>query len=111
MRIRPTLLLAYLLLMAHAAMSQKLISGTISDDRHTALVGVNIQVKGTDIGTISDLDGNYQLAIPGDFETLIYSYIGYATVEEVVGNREVINVLMTEETSFLNEIVRDSVPH
>lgn len=67
--------------------------------------GVNVVVKGTQTGTITDISGNFSLEIPSDNVTLVFSYIGYTQEEVVVGNRSVINVAMAESVEALQEVV------
>lgn len=68
------------------------------------LPGVNIQVKGQRLGTTTNFDGEYTLqAKQGD--TLVFSFVGFKAVTKVVGSQKVINVLMEEETSMLEEVV------
>ena len=79
------------------------VSGTVSSDGEP-LVGVNILVKGADAGTISDLDGNYSVTVPGD-AILVFSYTGFATQEVPVNGQSLLNVTMTTDASVLDEIV------
>jgi len=80
------------------------ITGKVIDESGESLIGVNILVKGTDTGTVTDFDGNYEVnARTGS--TLIFSYIGYADQEMVVGNSNTINVTMASGASVLDEIV------
>lgn len=69
------------------------------------LIGVNVLVKGTTIGVVTDLDGNYTLLVPEGATTLVFSYIGYRSVEELIGNRAEINVVMQEDSQNLEEII------
>jgi len=80
------------------------ISGKVVDDTGESLIGVNILVQGTDIGTVTDFDGNYELNASAG-STLIFSYIGYADQEVVVDNRDIINITMATGASVLDEIV------
>lgn len=68
------------------------------------LPGVNILVKGTSNGTVSDFDGNYTLKVDAK-ATLVYSYLGFQTKEEPVNGRNQINVTLTEDTESLEEVV------
>ncbi len=84
---------------------QRKVSGTISDDKNEALVGVNITVKGTLSGTISDKNGKYSITLVNDQSTLVYSYIGYLGQEITVENRSVIDIIMLVDEETLNEVV------
>ena len=91
------------LLATTALFAQNKVKGTVSDDLGPA-IGVSVVEKGTSNGVITDLDGNYEITVkPG--ATLVFSSIGYATQEIVVGSQSVINVLLKEDTQFLDEVV------
>jgi len=81
------------------------IRGVVSDVSGASLPGVNIVVKGTFQGVVSDLNGNYQINVPGNDAVLVFSYIGYTTTEVAVGNRREINVTLEEEEKEIEEIV------
>ena len=79
------------------------VSGTVSGELGTPLPSVNIQVKGTNIGTSTDFDGNYQISASLN-DVLIFSYLGYKTKEAtVVGSS--LNITLEEDASQLEEIV------
>jgi TonB-linked SusC/RagA family outer membrane protein len=69
------------------------------------LPGVNIVEKGTTNGTVSDIDGNYTLEVPGSESVLVFSSVGFMTEEIVVGNRATIDLAMNADVQALNEIV------
>ncbi|MFT7587830.1 MAG: TonB-linked SusC/RagA family outer membrane protein [Limisphaerales bacterium] len=81
------------------------ISGTVKDEGGESLPGVSISVKGTAIGTSTDLDGKYSLEIPGSDATVVYSYIGYESREESVSGSAIVNMAMAESISKLDEVV------
>lgn len=83
---------------------EKKITGVVSDQDGIPLPGVNIIEKDTSNGTQSDFDGNYTLDI-GVGKTIIFSSLGYKTIEQIVGASSVINITMTEEASALEEIL------
>lgn len=66
---------------------------------------MNIRIKGTGDGTISDLNGQYFLEVPNKQAILEFSYVGYETQEIVVGNQININVNLKEESNSLDEVV------
>ena len=91
------------LLATTALFAQTKVRGTVSDEMGPA-IGVSVMEKGTNNGVITDLDGNYEITVkPG--ATLVFSSIGYAAQEIVVGNQSVINVLLKEDAEFLDEVV------
>ena len=97
-----TLLLAFVVHLTYA--QDKTISGTVSDESGMPLPGVNIIVKGTTNGTQTDFDGNYSITAANG-STLTFTYVGYKTVEQVVGASNTINVTMAEDVAQLEEVV------
>ena len=83
------------------------ISGKITDENNSLIVGVNISLKGTNIGSTSDAQGNYKLEIldTQPNATLVFSYIGYTTKEVAVRNQSVVNVTLVDDTKELSEVV------
>ena len=84
---------------------EKSLSGQIVGDDGSGLPGVNVVVKGTTTGTITDFDGNYRLSVPSDASTLVFTYIGYATQEVEIGARSVIDVTLSVDVTELQEVV------
>ena len=98
------LLLAMGLFSAQAVAQNRTITGTItSAEDGEALIGVNVLVKGTSTGTITDFDGKYSIEVP-EKSTLNFSYVGYATQEVEVGMQSVIDVVLAKG-ELLDEIV------
>ncbi|MDN5202167.1 TonB-dependent receptor [Fulvivirgaceae bacterium BMA10] len=83
----------------------KEISGKVTDEEGNGLPGVNVLVKGTDVGVITDVEGNYKLNAPEDATILIFSYVGYVTEEVEIGSRAVINFRLTPDIETLSEVV------
>jgi len=82
------------------------ITGTVLDaSTGDPLPGVNIVVLGTTTGTTTDVAGRYQLEVPGPEAILVFSFVGYEQVQEVVGTRTVINVRLQPTVEVLGEIV------
>lgn len=86
------------------AQAQKMVKGKVTDGTGEPLIGVNVAVVGQTGGTITDIDGNYSIGVPGGAK-LKFSYIGYADQEVVVGNQSVLNVVLKESTEVLDEVV------
>ena len=80
------------------------VTGSVIDEERQPLIGVNVLIKGTSIGTITDLDGNYRLDVPDQNDILVFSYTGYTPVEEPVNGRAVIEVTLSEGIG-LEEVV------
>src|SRR5690606_29412025 len=69
------------------------------------LIGVNIQIKGTATGTITDFDGTYTLENVDENEILVFSYIGFQSQEVAVEGRSVIDVVLLPDAQLLDEVV------
>ena len=87
-----------------AQSSQKTVTGKIVDQSGEPLIGVSVAIKGGATGTITNFEGNYSLSAPEN-SVLVISYIGFQTQEVGVGSRNVVNVVLLEETSLLDEVV------
>ncbi len=83
-----------------------LIRGTVtSQEDGMTLPGVNVLLKGTGQGTVTDVDGNYTIAVPSQGGVLVFTFIGFVTVEMPVDNQSVIDVNMMTDTQALDEFV------
>lgn len=80
------------------------IKGTVTDPSGEPLIGVSVTVPGTRIGAATDIDGNFSLEADSKGK-LKFSYIGYVTMEEAINGRNVINVVMKENSEVLDEVV------
>jgi len=100
------LLLLYLAIFLTApAFAQQSLQGTITDaETGETMIGVTIMIKGTSQGTISDIDGNYTLQVQPT-SAIVYSFVGYKSVEETVGNRLRIDVALHPEAIMMDELV------
>lgn len=99
------LLLAFLILPFLVNAQDITISGKVTAaEEPDGLPGVNVSVKGTTLGTITDVDGKYSLEVPTG-STLVFSFVGFATQEIPVGVQRIINVVMEEASKTLNEVV------
>lgn len=96
-------LLTLSVLLSGEAFAQNNVVGRVVDSNNAPLIGVNVVVKGTTTGTTTGVDGNYSIKV-AENQTLVFSYLGYTTVEEMVGKRTAINVKMTEEATQLGAV-------
>lgn len=100
------LCLISLLFTATTAYAQnKTVSGEVSSSDEGVLPGVNILVKGTTIGTVTDISGNYSITVPDEQSVLVFSSIGYASEEIEVGAQSAINVTLQPDIQSLSEVV------
>jgi len=89
-----------------ASAQQRVITGTvISEEDGLGLPGATVLVKGTTVGTTTDLDGNYSINVPAGSDVLIFSFVGLKASEVAIGNRSVVNVTLTVDASQLSEVV------
>ncbi len=93
-----------LLLLAAGLFGQRSITGTVTSTTGEPLIGANVVVKGTAIGTVTDIDGSYQLEVPEEREVLVFTYTGFAAQEVEIAGRSVIDVSL-EEGLVLDEAV------
>lgn len=80
------------------------VSGSVTDVTGDPLIGATVTVKGTSYGTTTDIDGHYSIDV-SETTTLVFSYVGYRTIEEKVNGRHTINIVMYEDTETLDEVV------
>lgn len=77
----------------------------LASDEPGGLPAVNVTVKGTAIGTVTDLNGNYTIDVPSSASILVFSSVGYQTQEITVGSKTVINVTLVQDVELLDEVV------
>ena len=101
------LLLAFFTFGLQVLMAQtKEVSGKVSSaEDGGAIPGVSVSVKGTTIGTVTDMDGVFRLKVPQDAKTLVLSFVGMTTQEVDLGNQTKINVKMVSENISVDEVV------
>ena len=91
---------------SYVEMQQSRITGTVTDASNgLGMPGVNIQVKGTSTGAISDVDGKFTISTTGTNATLVFSFIGYVTQEVEVAGNNVVDVTLKPELTGLDEVV------
>ena len=80
------------------------IVGKITDKSGEPIVGATIKVKGSSVGTVSDVQGNYRLQAPSN-AVIQFSFMGYTSKEQHVKGRSTINVVLEEDSKVLDELV------
>jgi TonB-dependent starch-binding outer membrane protein SusC len=94
-----SLVLSLVLFALGFAVAQRTVTGTVSDQKGEPMVGASILVKGTTVGTVTDIDGKFSLAVPAGATTLVASFAGYVTQEIVSsGASNVIDIVLGEAT-------------
>ncbi len=84
---------------------QKTITGRVVDALNEGMPGVNVQVKGTTSGTITNIDGDFSISVPNTKSVLVFTFIGYVKQEVAVGNQTKLNIQMKDDTQSLDEVV------
>ncbi|MBS1559195.1 MAG: carboxypeptidase-like regulatory domain-containing protein, partial [Bacteroidetes bacterium] len=83
----------------------RVVTGAVKDPSGTAIPGANITVKGTSSGTATDGDGKYSIEVSGNNAVLVFSFVGYATQEVSIDSRSVVDVVLKDDASQLQEVV------
>lgn len=84
----------------------KIVTGTVNDENNLPLVGVNITVDNSNIGALTDFDGNYTISIPSNLpKKLTFSYLGYTTQEIDVSGTDNMSIMMIPDLTQLEEVV------
>jgi len=104
---RIALLLAFFAIGLNVVLAQtKEITGNVtSADDGGTMPGVSISVKGSTIGTITDMNGKFNLKAPSDAKTLVFSFVGMTTQEIAIGNQSIINVQLKSQDISVDEVV------
>jgi len=85
--------------------NSKVIRGRVVSDDGAGLPGVNVMIKGTNIGTVTDISGNYQISVAQQAPLLVYSFIGFTSTEVAAGDKTELDVALTQDVSQLSEVV------
>jgi len=97
-------IICFVLLSAGSLLSQKTVTGNVVGEDGSPLIGVNVIVKGTDTGTITDIDGNFQLDVNPD-DVVVVSYVGFSEQEVRVGDSNNMTLVMRNASGLLDEVV------
>ncbi len=88
-----------------STMAQKTVTGTVTDNFGAPLPGVTVFVKGTAVGSVTNIDGVFTLSVPADAKSLMFSFIGMKTQEITLGTQTTINVQLEADVIGLEEVV------
>ncbi|MDR0815185.1 MAG: TonB-dependent receptor [Bacteroidales bacterium] len=81
------------------------IIGTVTDESGLSLPGVSVLLRGTTTGAVSDANGQYAITVPDEDAVLVFSSVGYATQEVIVGDQTSVSIVLNEDTQQLDEVV------
>ena len=84
--------------------AQRSVTGTVSD-ADGPLIGATVQVKGTSVGTVTDIDGSFTIRVPDNALTLVVTYIGYGTIEVAIGDGVDLEVMLQDDERALSEVI------
>jgi len=102
----PVLLLTWVQSSTDAYAQSRTVSGQVKSlDEGETLPGVNVLIKGTSKGTVTDIDGNYKIEVSGSDAILVFSSVGYASEEVVVGEQSNVNISLSPDIQSLSEVV------
>ncbi|MFT4535613.1 MAG: TonB-linked SusC/RagA family outer membrane protein [Saprospiraceae bacterium] len=104
-KLQITIITILALFVTHNTMAQQNVKGKVVDENGEPLIGVTVLEKGTQNGTISNIDGNYTLQVSSTESVLTFSFIGFASNEITVGNRSVIDINLNSGFEELDEVV------
>lgn len=100
------LALIFNLIFVQNLLGQNVVKGTVYDESDKSpLPGVNVVLKGTTVGVVTDLDGNYEIGVPSENSVLIFSFIGMEIQKVEVKGRTEIDVFLSETDNALDEVV------
>ena len=85
--------------------AQTTITGVVTDESGEPLIGAGVVVEGTTIGTVTGIDGDYELTVPADAVNLVFSFIGLSEQTIPIAGQTVINVVLKVDSTFLDEVV------
>ena len=85
--------------------AQTTITGVVTDESGEPLIGAGVVVEGTTIGTVTGIDGDYELTVPADAVNLVFSFIGLSEQTVPIAGQTVINVVLKVDSTFLDEVV------
>lgn len=104
--VKVTLLVLILLFVQIGVYAQNMkVSGLVVDENKEPLIGVTVTIPNKSVGTVTSMDGRFQLSVPAGTKKLVFSYIGYQTLEVDVNGKTDINVVLKQDAELLDEVV------
>ncbi|MFL5738796.1 MAG: SusC/RagA family TonB-linked outer membrane protein [Flavisolibacter sp.] len=99
------LLISFSFVLNLSAQSPVHVGGTVKDNKGNPVAGVTVAVKGSTIGTTTDANGTFTINVPSSQSVLTFSYVGYLTKEQIVGNQQLIDITLADKQNDLDEVV------
>ncbi|MFR9527603.1 MAG: TonB-dependent receptor [Rikenellaceae bacterium] len=96
---------ALALMISQTSFAQVKVTGTVVDGQGETLIGVNVTVEGSTHGSLTDLDGNFEISVPSQQSVIVVSYIGCQSQSIVVGARTNIDVILAEDSQMIDDVV------
>jgi Ca-activated chloride channel family protein len=96
---------ALLILLAFRPVKMTTVTGTVNDETGNPVTGASVMIKGTRTGTSTSADGKYSIQVSSAGDVLVFSAVGYQSVEEKVKGHTIINVILKAQTASLQEVV------
>lgn len=88
-----------------AKQNKKTVEGIINDENGNCISGVSVVAKGTAVGVISDINGNYTIVLPKETKVMVFSFVGMKTTEVQIGTRSMIDIVLKQETQDVDEVI------
>ena len=98
-------LLVFLFSTVMAFSQTRTIKGKVIDESGSGLPGATVQIKGTQKGSVTDVDGNYSIVVPTEGGALVVSYVGYTSQEVAIGQSDEININLALDVQNLEQVV------
>lgn len=98
------IMVTFFFLCANAFAQSRTVTGVVTDTGGETVIGASVVVKGTKVGTATDIDGNFSLSVPAEGKVLVVSYVGMKTQEVPITGSEV-NVVLSDDATGLDEVV------
>ena len=87
------------------AAADRIVIGTVTDEKGETLPGVTVVVKGLQRGATTNVDGQYKVSVPENINDLIFSYVGYLSKTVQIGNKTAVNVVLQTDEKSLEEVI------
>jgi TonB-linked outer membrane protein, SusC/RagA family len=96
----------FLIICTASVSAANTVKGKVTDEKtNTTLIGVSVVLEGTKVGTVTDFNGNFSIEVPSSNSTLVFSYIGYSSKKVTVNGQTNLNVILSEDTKNLDEVI------